>query len=224
MPIELRKIYAGNWTYIAIGTIAGAILTTGLRYRRHVTQPADAAQAAGAYCDNGLAGPRSHRGRANRSVAATSTLPPATAWVPAINTGRPAEPAPPGMVWIPGGQFWMGSDDGHMPDTKPWHRVYVDGYWMDRTEVTNQQFARFVKATGYVTVAERKPRAEDYPTAPPENLIAGSVIFTPPTHPVNLNNRFQMVELYCRSQLAPPGRSRVGYPEPNEPPRGAHRL
>jgi formylglycine-generating enzyme len=95
------------------------------------------------------------------------------------------------MVWIPGGQFWMGSDDSHMPDTKPWHRVYVDGYWMDRTEVTNEQFARFAKATGYVTVAERKPRAEDYPGAPPENLIAGSVVFTPPTHPVNLNNRYQ---------------------------------
>jgi formylglycine-generating enzyme required for sulfatase activity len=78
------------------------------------------------------------------------------------------------MVWIPGGQFWMGSDDSHMPDTKPWHRVYVDGYWIDRTEVTNEQFARFVTATGYVTVAERKPRAEDYPAAPPENLIAGS--------------------------------------------------
>jgi sulfatase modifying factor 1 len=180
-----------KWTYIAIGTIAGAIVITGLCYRRHVTQPADAAQVAGAYCDNGLAGPRSHRGASNRSVAAASTLSPSTAWTPEINTGKPAEPASAGMIWIPGGQFWMGSDDAHMPDTKPWHRVYVDGYWMDRTEVTNEQFALFVKATGYVTVAERKPRAADFPTAPPENLIAGSVVFTPPTHAVSLNNRFQ---------------------------------
>jgi formylglycine-generating enzyme required for sulfatase activity len=50
------------------------------------------------------------------------------------------------MVWIPGGQFWMGSDDGRMPDTRPWHRVYVDGYWIYRAEVTNEQFARFVSA------------------------------------------------------------------------------
>ena len=78
-----------------------------------------------------------------------------------------------------------------MADTKPWHRVYVDGYWMDKTEVTNEQFARFVKATGYVTVAERKPRAEDYPRALPENLVAGSVVFSPPDHPVELDNHFR---------------------------------
>ncbi len=58
-------------------------------------------------------------------------------------------------------------------DSRPIHRVYVDGFWMDTTEVTNDQFAAFVKATGYVTVAERKPRAEDFPGAPPENLVAG---------------------------------------------------
>ena len=59
---------------------------------------------------------------------------------------------------------------------------------MDATEVTNEQFAAFVKATGYVTVAERKPRAEDFPGAPPENLVAGSVVFTPPDHAVPLND------------------------------------
>ena len=78
-----------------------------------------------------------------------------------------------------------------MTDARPWHRVYVDGYWMDKTEVTNEQFARFVKATGYVTVAERKPRAEDYPQARPEKLVAGSVVFSPPDHAVALNNQFQ---------------------------------
>jgi formylglycine-generating enzyme len=113
------------------------------------------------------------------------------AWTPRINDSRRPELAPPGMVWIPGGQFWMGAEDDHMPDAKPWHRVYVDGYWMDRTEVTNQEFARFVAATAYVTVAERKPRAEDYPGAPAENLVEGSVVFTPPEHAVQLNNHFQ---------------------------------
>jgi formylglycine-generating enzyme required for sulfatase activity len=76
-------------------------------------------------------------------------------------------------------------------DSRPVHRVYVDGFWIDKTDVTNQQFEAFVKATGYVTVAERKPRAEDYPGAPPENLVAGSIVFSPPDHPVPLNDHFQ---------------------------------
>ena len=55
------------------------------------------------------------------------------------------------------------------------HRVYVDGFWMDATDVTNAEFEKFVKATGYVTIAERAPTKEEFPTAPPENLVAGSV-------------------------------------------------
>jgi formylglycine-generating enzyme required for sulfatase activity len=99
------------------------------------------------------------------------------------------------MVWIPGGEFSMGCDDprgkpfgGHdaMPDARPVHRVGVDGFWMDAHEVTNDRFAEFVSATGYVTVAERPPRAEDFPGAPPENLVAGSIVFTPPPEPVQL--------------------------------------
>ena len=73
-------------------------------------------------------------------------------------------------------------------DTQPIHRVQVDGFWMDRTEVTNEQFEKFVKATGYITVAERTPTQEEFPTAPPENLVAGSTIFTPTDQPVPLNN------------------------------------
>jgi len=76
-------------------------------------------------------------------------------------------------------------------DARPIHRVYVDGFFMDKTDVTNAQFATFVKATGYVTVAERTPRAEDFPGAPPENLAAGSVVFSPPDHAVSLDNYFQ---------------------------------
>ena len=95
------------------------------------------------------------------------------------------------MVWIPAGQFWMGSDEPTFPDARPWHRVQLDGYWIDETLVTNAQFARFVSATHYVTVAERKPRAEDFPGAPPENLVAGSIVFTPPGHSVPMDNGMQ---------------------------------
>ena len=58
-------------------------------------------------------------------------------------------------------------------DSRPVHRVYVDAFWMDKNDVTNEEFARFVHATGYKTVAERKPRAEDFPGAPAENLVPG---------------------------------------------------
>jgi formylglycine-generating enzyme required for sulfatase activity len=116
------------------------------------------------------------------------------------NKTAPSSPAPEGMVWIPGGEFSMGSDiadealcglPGVTRDAQPIHRVYVDGFWMDRTEVTNEQFDRFVRATGYVTIAERTPTQEEFPTAPPENLVAGSTVFTPTPNPVPLNNHFQ---------------------------------
>ena len=126
-------------------------------------------------------------------------------------------PAPEGMVWIPGGEFSMGSEDPMMgQDARPVHRVYVDAFWMDETEVTNEQFAAFVKATGYVTVAERTPRAEDFPGAPPENLVAGSVVFTPPAAPVPLDNHFQWWSYVQGRELAP---SRGA----EERPRGAQK-
>jgi formylglycine-generating enzyme required for sulfatase activity len=78
-----------------------------------------------------------------------------------------------------------------MADARPVHRVYVDPFWMDKTEVTNEQFARFVKATGYVTVAERKPTREEFPDAPEENLKAGSVVFTPPAQEVPLDDHYR---------------------------------
>ena len=111
-------------------------------------------------------------------------------------------PAPEGMTWIPGGEFSMGAVDPlgqdanivgmqATEDSRPIHRVRVNGFWMDKTEATNRQFAEFVKATGYLTVAERTPRAEDFPGAPPENLVAGSVVFTPPDHAVPLDTHFR---------------------------------
>ena len=101
------------------------------------------------------------------------------------------------MVWISGGEFSMGSEgsadalcdvQGITRDAQPIHRVAVDGFWMDATEVTNEAFAEFVKATGYVTVAERTPTAADIPGAPPELLVPGSAVFSPPAQPVDLRN------------------------------------
>ena len=85
-----------------------------------------------------------------------------------------------GMVWIAGGTFWMGSDEGQ-PDEKPVHQVTVHGFWMDKTEVSNEQFEAFVRATGHLTVAERKPDPKDFPGAPAQNLVPGSIVFTPPS-------------------------------------------
>src|SRR5712671_1992712 len=73
-----------------------------------------------------------------------------------------SDTAPPGMVWIPGGEFTMGTDsDLGWASEKPAHRVRVDGFWMDETDVTNAQFRKFVEATGYVTTAERTPTIEE---------------------------------------------------------------
>lgn len=75
--------------------------------------------------------------------------------------------SPSGMQWIPGGSFRMGSAEFY-PEERPVHEVTVDGFWMDRCAVTNDQFARFVMETGFVTVAERPLKPEDFPGAPPE--------------------------------------------------------
>ena len=91
------------------------------------------------------------------------------------------------MVMISGGTFRMGSDQ-HYPEEAPVHRVTVDGFWMDRTPVTNRQFGQFVEATGYVTFAEIAPKAEDYPGALPHMLKAGSLVFQPPQRPVDLRD------------------------------------
>lgn len=103
----------------------------------------------------------------------------------------------PGMVWIPGGEFTMGWDgEGGSVAERPAHRVRVSGFWIDQTDVTNEQFRRFVVATGYVTTAEKAPTVEDImkysvPGTPPpkkEVLVAGAVVFTPPDGPVDLND------------------------------------
>ena len=95
---------------------------------------------------------------------------------------------PPGMVWIPGGTFRMGCADCGMPDAAPIHPVAVDGFWIDATPVTNAQFDAFVKATGYVTIAERTPDAKDFPGVAPDKLVPGSACFKPPSGPVPLDD------------------------------------
>jgi formylglycine-generating enzyme len=104
----------------------------------------------------------------------------------------PRQPPADGMRWIPGGVFAMGSDEPTAgPDARPVHRVRLRGFWMDATEVTNRSFRDFAEATGYVTVAEKTPTAEDYPEAPAANLVAGSAVFTPPPGPVALDDPYR---------------------------------
>lgn len=132
--------------------------------------------------------------------AANLEKPPSSASVvPAITPDlpkpqpQPAGPVPSGMVWIPGGQFTMGSEGPlSWPDERPAHQVAVNGFWMDATEVTNSQFQAFVTATGYVTTAEKVPtlaeimqqQPPDALPPPPENLVAGSLVFRNSTEPV----------------------------------------
>ncbi len=93
------------------------------------------------------------------------------------------------MVFIPGGDFDMGSENSD--DSRPVHSVRVDGFWIDEHEVTNAQFAKFVKATGYITVAERDLNPKDYPGADPALLVPGSAVFIPPAQAVSLDNPMQ---------------------------------
>ena len=102
----------------------------------------------------------------------------------------PGRPPAAGMVWIPGGSFLMGSDH-HYPEEAPAHRVEVAGFWIDRTPVTNAQFQKFVKATGYRTVAERPADPALYPGVAPERLQPASIVFVPPPGPVLQANHYR---------------------------------
>src|ERR1700733_14982370 len=101
----------------------------------------------------------------------------------------PDGPPLTGMAWIPGGLFRMGSEDFY-PEERPVHEVSVDGFWMDCHEVTNEQFALFVEATGYKTLAERPLNPTDFPGAPTENLVPGSMLFHKTKGPVDLGKYF----------------------------------
>ncbi len=113
----------------------------------------------------------------------------------AAQAAENSQPAPSGMVWVPGGEFTVGWDgEGGRPDEGPAHRVRMDGFWIDTTEVTNAQFQAFVDATGYMTTSERpidwEAMSKQLPPGTPkpatEMLQPGSLVFAPPDHAVNL--------------------------------------
>ncbi len=102
----------------------------------------------------------------------------------------PGRPPARDMLWIPGGTFEMGSDH-HYPEEAPAHPATVEGFWIDRAPVTNVQFLKFVKATGYRTLAERAADPALYPGASAEQLQPASIVFVPPPGPVAPGNHFQ---------------------------------
>jgi formylglycine-generating enzyme len=183
-PVAARHRSRGFWRQIAVMGSLGLVLVVALT----AALSSSLWQSLFARNRTPLAGP------SRSSPAAPAFAPTAT------NTATAPGPAPSGMVWIPGGEFSMGSHvesdalcamPGVTADALPVHRVHVDGFWMDATELTNEDFARFVRATGYVTIAERTPTAAEFPGAPLENLVAGSTVFTPPAALVSLHDHFQ---------------------------------
>ncbi|MDB5390021.1 MAG: hypothetical protein JWM11_5667 [Planctomycetaceae bacterium] len=132
------------------------------------------------------------------SIAPRNALPtqtPASKVEPAASTE-----SQPGMVWIPGGEFTMGTDSElGRPEEKPAHRVRVNSFWIDETEVTNSQFQAFVDATGYVTTAEKAPTLDEVlaqlpvgtPAPTHDKLVAGSLVFTMTDGPVDLQDYTQ---------------------------------
>jgi formylglycine-generating enzyme len=106
--------------------------------------------------------------------------------LPAPRTGQPGG-RPKGMVWVPGGAFLMGSRDFY-PEERPEHGVAVDGFWIDEHPVTVAEFRRFVRATGYQTVAERAPDPAQYSEVDPALLVPGSLVFFPTAGPVDLRD------------------------------------
>lgn len=137
-----------------------------------------------------------HRSQRDDATQPSAELPQPIAQRPRPTSAEPGN-RPAGMVWIPGGEFTMGTNNSEVsPAERPAHPVRVSGFWMDETDVTNAQFRKFVEATGYVTTAEKVPSVEEIrkyamPGAPipkQEDLKAGAVVFTPPDHAVNLRD------------------------------------
>ncbi|ASZ09808.1 formylglycine-generating enzyme family protein [Chitinophaga pendula] len=122
-------------------------------------------------------------GHKNTHAGSTDTTKTTTHNIPAADT------SPAKMVWIPGGTFEMGAED--FKDALPIHKVTIPGFLVDEHEVTNAEFARFVAATGYVTIAEQPLDPKDYPGVPIDKLVSGSAVFTPPSHPVSLDDPMQ---------------------------------
>lgn len=156
------------WRHTAVALTLAAALGAACRAPAGSTADGHASQAA----------PEQEGARGAGIAASVNTAP------------APGEP-PEGMVWIPGGTFWMGCADCGMPDATPVHAVAVDGFWMDAAPVTNAEFARFVAATGYVTVAERPLNPADFPGVPASDLVPGAVVFVSPASVRSLANPAQ---------------------------------
>lgn len=156
----------------------------------HGTGVPAAVEAAKIKCATGICCMPAATARFAAAKPTTAVINPA-----AVNANNHA-----GMVWIEGGTFQMGGDnDQAAPDEYPKHKVTVSGFWMDATEVTNAQFEQFVKATGYITTAERKPDwnelKKQLPPGTPEPdaavLVPASLIFNAPPGEVPLNDYSQ---------------------------------
>jgi formylglycine-generating enzyme len=106
---------------------------------------------------------------------------------PVSQTDQPRQAPAKDMVWVPGGEFLMGSEQFY-PEERPVRRVSVDAFWIDEHPVTVAEFRRFVKATGYLTWAEIAPDAGDYPDADADLLVPGSIVFQPTQGPVDLRD------------------------------------
>lgn len=118
--------------------------------------------------------------------------------LPLNENNQPGDPPAKNLAWVPGGWFWMGSNDPNHPNSNPIHKVYVDGFWMGKYEVTNAEWAEFVKDTGYKTVAEKKPDATQLNPFADQELIDQvkkqppfSLVFVPPPGEVNLHDHLQ---------------------------------
>jgi len=178
------------FTVVGLATVVGLYTVMGVGKKSAGVGAVEGERASavdGEHCLTEPTAPGLSRGSYRKDEGAVES---ATAGVPSATEGRGGR-APEGMVRIPGGEFWMGSEEDGFGDARPVHRVKVDAFLIDKTEVTNAQFSRFVEATGYVTIAERQPDPKEFPGAPPELLVPGSVVFTPPQNPVPLDDHMR---------------------------------
>ena len=171
-----RRLHLTPASLISAGRILSLLLCMfAIAQNRSAGTQTVAPNSGPTQCDSGMS---------RHSLRAAAMVDTVDMVAPAMSGGL--QDVPVGMVWIPGGRFWMGTD--HMEDAQPVHQVEVKGFWMDRTDVTNEEFSRFVRATGYVTIAERPLDPKEFPNLPPDELAPGSVVFTTPTGPVPLDH------------------------------------
>jgi len=170
---QLNWIWAARILLIALAIFAIAQNRAG-GGQSGAAQSAALQSGASTQCDTGLSR------HSLRAAALTEALTAESKSAPDSRRN------PDGMVWIPGGRFWMGTN--HMEDAQPVHQVGVKGFWMDRNDVTNEEFRKFVEATGYVTIAERPLDPKEFPNLAAQDLAPGSAVFNPPNHPVSLQD------------------------------------